>query len=368
MTANYGTCAPAVYADGCCETRPNHPVLGFIGRAIMRPIRAAAGCLMPARTVVVEEPAPRREDVARMIMDGGYSPAEISAAKIKMDESQARARRAAVRYLSSVDCFFYPEAEAGLVAALRSDRSELVRYEAAMALGNCARLTDRMVEALNMTALAVELDGNPMETSDRVRLAAKAALERGVSRGAVLRPIPQAHILPPVVDWLPPVAPMLPMLPPVPVAPPPMEPMQRMPAGTEALLPDTSPMSYPALGAPMMMPAVWQAAYQLPTSPPMMMPVAYQMPAMMPAYQPGPAPTALVSAQEREQAEMVSNGAVKMTTAPPTPAAAAPRNRPLMQFLSSLGWSREPPRGQADPRLQGLTPIGADAGMSISGR
>jgi hypothetical protein len=240
-----------------------------------------------------------------------------------------------------------------------------------------------MVEALNMTALAVELDGNPMETSDRVRLAAKAALERGVSRGAVLPPIPQAHILPPVVDWLPPVAPMLPMLPPVPVAPPPMEPLQRMPAGTEALLPEMVPMSYPALGAPMMMPAAyqWQTAYQLPTSPPMMMPAAYQMPMcppmmMMPAayqmraYPAGPAPTALVSVQEREQAEMVSSGTVKVTNAPPAPAATPPppRSRPLMQFLSSFGLSREPPRGQADPRLQGLAPIGADAGMSISGR
>src|SRR5256885_11485017 len=40
---------------------------------------------------------------------GSLSPAETTAAKIKADEAGANARRAAVRYLGTVDCHYYPE-------------------------------------------------------------------------------------------------------------------------------------------------------------------------------------------------------------------------------------------------------------------
>jgi hypothetical protein len=201
LEPGYGPYAPAIYPSDCrpdCKPKPSHPILGQIARAMMTPIRAAAGHLLPPCPVEV----PTKQEVARMIVDGGYSPAEITAAKIRIDEVQAKARRAAVKYLGTVDCHYYPEAEVGLIAALRADRAETVRYEAAVALGNCRGLTEKMLESLNIAALGVELDGNPAETSDRVRGAAHAALYRCACRGLCLPP--DEAQMPPGADWLPP--------------------------------------------------------------------------------------------------------------------------------------------------------------------
>jgi hypothetical protein len=65
----------------------------------------------------------------------------------------------------------------------------MVRYEAALALGNCRKLTEKMLEALNMTALGLDLDGNPAEFSERVRCAARNSLHRCSSRGLCLPPL-----------------------------------------------------------------------------------------------------------------------------------------------------------------------------------
>ena len=71
-----------------------------------------------------------------------------AAAKIKQEEMAAHARCDAVKYLATVDCHWYPEAEAALICALRTDRSECVRYEAAVALNNGCCCTKKTVEAL----------------------------------------------------------------------------------------------------------------------------------------------------------------------------------------------------------------------------
>ena len=194
--ASYPSTTNASDCQGNCKPKPTHPVLNHIARAMLMPIRAATGQLMPPAP---SEAPPTKEAIARMIVDGSYAPAEITAAKIKIDESQAAARRAAVRYLGTVDCNYYPEAEAGLIAALRADRIEMVRYEAAVALGSCRGLSEKMLEALNMTALGVELDGNPAESSERVRGAAQNALQRCSSRGLCFAPTtPQVM---PTADW-----------------------------------------------------------------------------------------------------------------------------------------------------------------------
>ena len=192
----YPSTTSASDCQGNCKPKPNHPVLNHIARAMLMPIRAATGQLMPPATT---EAPPTKEAIARMIVDGSYAPAEITAAKIKIDESQAAARRAAVRYLGTVDCNYYPEAEAGLIAALRADRIEMVRYEAAIALGNGRSLSERMLESLNMTALGVELDGNPAESSERVRGAAQNALQRCSSRGLCFPPT--TPLVMPTADW-----------------------------------------------------------------------------------------------------------------------------------------------------------------------
>jgi hypothetical protein len=64
--------------------------------------------------------------------------AEGAAARIKADEADAKARREAVRYLGTVDCHYWPEAQDALANSLRADRNECVRFEAALALGAAA--------------------------------------------------------------------------------------------------------------------------------------------------------------------------------------------------------------------------------------
>ena len=115
-------------------------------------------------------------------------------ANIKIDQAQATTRRAAVRYLATIDWHRYPEAERALIATMRTDRVEMVRYEAALALGNCRKLTEKMLEALNMTALGLDLDGNPAEFSEKVRSAARNSLHRCSYRGLCLPPLDQQMV------------------------------------------------------------------------------------------------------------------------------------------------------------------------------
>jgi len=103
--------------------------------------------------------------------------AEGAAAAIMLDEAGAKARRAAVRYLGTVDCHYWPEAEDALVAALRGDRNECVRWEAALALGRGCCCTKKTIEALTIVVSCSDRDGAPKETSHRVHAAAAAALD-----------------------------------------------------------------------------------------------------------------------------------------------------------------------------------------------
>lgn len=103
--------------------------------------------------------------------------AEGAAAKIKQNEAEAKARRAAVRYLGTVDCRRYPEAEAALINALRGDANECVRLEAALAFRNGCCCSKKVIDALTV-AVSGEKSADPAETSPRVRCVAAEALER----------------------------------------------------------------------------------------------------------------------------------------------------------------------------------------------
>ncbi len=159
-----------------------------------------------------------RGEIARMVADGGFSPAEITAAKIMLDETQAKARQAAVKYLASVDCHYYPEAEISLIATLRADRSENVRLEAAQALGNCRGVTVRILDALRLTATGQETDGNPAETSDQVRSAASNSLNRLLSAGMSMEMAPPPLLVSPMptnlvpANYVAPAPPSAPLL------------------------------------------------------------------------------------------------------------------------------------------------------------
>jgi hypothetical protein len=99
-----------------------------------------------------------------------------AAARIKADEAAAKARREAVQYLATVDCHRWPEAEDALITALRVDRNECVRLEAAWALGRGCCCTRKTLVALSITVAGSGRDGNPTENSERVKAAAAASL------------------------------------------------------------------------------------------------------------------------------------------------------------------------------------------------
>lgn len=99
-----------------------------------------------------------------------------AAAAIKKDEAEAKARIAAVKYLATVSCHYWPEAQDALIQALRKDRNECVRWQAALALGSGCCCTKKTIKALAITVSGSDEDGQPAELSDRVKAAAEAAL------------------------------------------------------------------------------------------------------------------------------------------------------------------------------------------------
>jgi hypothetical protein len=117
--------------------------------------------------------------------------AEGAAARVKADEAAAKKRREAVRYLGTVDCRYWPEAQAALILALRADRNECVRLEAAWALGHGCCCTNATIEALRLTVISGTADGNPPEPSERVKAAAQAALAHCLACFVEVVPVPE---------------------------------------------------------------------------------------------------------------------------------------------------------------------------------
>src|SRR5437016_1696634 len=83
-------------------------------------------------------------------------PAAAAAAKIKADEAAAKARVAAVEYLGTVDCHYWPDATDALIMALRADRNECVRFAAASVLNSGCCCNKKTIEALNITVAGTE--------------------------------------------------------------------------------------------------------------------------------------------------------------------------------------------------------------------
>ena len=102
--------------------------------------------------------------------------AEAAAAKIQASEADAKARVAAVEYLGTVDCNRFPEAKKALLAALREDPNECVRFAAARSLNSGCCCDQEVIEKLKI-CVAGEKKGGPAETSCRVKAAAFSALQ-----------------------------------------------------------------------------------------------------------------------------------------------------------------------------------------------
>ncbi|MCZ2343987.1 MAG: hypothetical protein LC104_19650 [Bacteroidales bacterium] len=104
--------------------------------------------------------------------------AEGAAARIQQEEAGAAARRAAIRYLATANCQYYPEAEAALIASLRGDPVECVRIEAARAFVSGCCCTKKTIAALTLAVNGKTTDGFPSEHSECVKALAFLALKR----------------------------------------------------------------------------------------------------------------------------------------------------------------------------------------------
>jgi hypothetical protein len=142
----------------------------------LAPISALAGGFIPQIC-----PPQSTNPAALAGLPGGPNGAAATAAKIKADEASAAARVAAVEYLATVDCARWPDARDALIAALRGDKNECVRYAAAKALGTGCCCNPKVIEALKASVNG-EADKDPAELSPRVRGAAFAALQNCLAR------------------------------------------------------------------------------------------------------------------------------------------------------------------------------------------
>jgi hypothetical protein len=181
--------------DQCeyCKRKICRTPLGQLLNNSTLPLQGLSGGLIPPF-------CPVGPSVAELADPGAVG----AAAKIKLDEAGAKERRAAVRYLGTVDCHYWPEAEEALIGALRGDRNECVRFEAALALGNGCCCTKKTIEALTIVVSCSNRDGAPKENSFRVLSAAQAALDHCI---ACYGPIAAAAPPPPPPEGRPVVPP-----------------------------------------------------------------------------------------------------------------------------------------------------------------
>lgn len=171
--------------------------LGRMCDSVVTPIRIVTGGLVPRVCCDV----PSREDLACMNCDN-CSLAELVAAKIKRDEADACIRKAAVRFLGTVDCHYYHEAEEALIAHLRADQNECVRLEAAHVLSKGCCCTPRTIAALRMVVSGTAEDGNPPERSERVKAVAVQALHACLANFEDV--VPSDSLQTPPLEVLPP--------------------------------------------------------------------------------------------------------------------------------------------------------------------
>ena len=184
----------------CRQHLCEHP-MGQMLNAMTQPLSFATGGLITPLCPDVPS-----EDALKDLANSNASPAEQAAAAIKADVAGAAARIAAIRYLATVPCHYYPEAEEGLIAGLRADRVECVRYAAAVALGQGCCCTKKTIAALTIAAEGSSKDGNPSETSDRVKAASLYALNmclaktgRNITQQLVPPELPPETNVPPLV-------------------------------------------------------------------------------------------------------------------------------------------------------------------------
>ncbi len=161
--------------SSCTSSCCNSP-FGQLLSNILKPFSMMTGGLVP---VPCQQTGGQPGGGGSGSQDGG---AESTANKIKQEEADAKARIAALKYLATCDCHYFPEAGAAIVLSLRTDKNECVRWQAARSLQTGCCCNPKVIEALTLTVSGNNKDGNPAETSPRVQSAACLALQLCLAR------------------------------------------------------------------------------------------------------------------------------------------------------------------------------------------
>lgn len=191
----------AACRDKLCQSQ-----LGMLLNNAVGPANALAGGMVPALC----PPAlpPTAAQLAAMNAND-QTGATAAAAQIKAQEAAAKARVAAVEYLGTVDCRYYPNARKALIAALRADPNECVRFAAARALNSGCCCNKDTIKALQIVVAGDDADGSPPELSPRVRGESFAALQNCLMRVPEVIPVEPVKPEGPAVrpETVPPVRP-----------------------------------------------------------------------------------------------------------------------------------------------------------------
>lgn len=159
--------------SGKCKKKLCNSGIGKMAGAMLSPLSLATGGMMGGGCCPKINP----DDLA-MPADS----AQGAASRIQQEEANAAARRAAVKYLGTVNCKYFPEAEGALINALRGDTNECVRMEAAKSLLNGCCCSKKTMAALTITVNGSDKDGHPGEISECVRAIAYLALQKCVCK------------------------------------------------------------------------------------------------------------------------------------------------------------------------------------------
>jgi hypothetical protein len=152
-----------------CKQKICASQFGMLLSSGMKPLSGLTGGILPGCCPPTSP--------AQLAADEAAGGAQGVAAKIKADEAAAKAKIAAIEYLATVDCNYWPDAAPALINSLRNERNECVRFAAARALGTGCCCNEKTVAALTLTVTSDTSDGAPAESSERVKAAAYFALQ-----------------------------------------------------------------------------------------------------------------------------------------------------------------------------------------------
>ena len=136
-----------------CKDKICNSQLGVLLNGAAAPASALTGGLIPPFCPPVPSAAELAAIAATPPDERG--PAQV-ADLIKADEAAAKARVAAVEYLGTVDCHYWPEATTQLINSLRADRNECVRFAAARVLSSGCCCNKETIEALKVSATGTD--------------------------------------------------------------------------------------------------------------------------------------------------------------------------------------------------------------------